>query len=140
MVNSVDAGYNKEWEKVSLSTNLFYRYATNTIRSYIDLKSNGVAFTHPMNFGNLTTYGFEGIVSIFPTRFYSANTSVSFYQQNIDGSNVSSDVATNVFSWYGKIINNFNDLMYKLRLRTFNKYETGTKQFNGSVDKPHEKN
>jgi hypothetical protein len=61
-----------------------------------------------MNFGNLTTYGVEGIVSVYPTKFWSTNSSISLYQQNIDGSNVSSDVATNVFSWYGKIINNFN--------------------------------
>ncbi len=108
LVNSIEAGYNKEWKKVSLSTNLFYRYSTNIIRSYIYLKSNGVALTQPMNFGNLTTYGVEGIVSVFPTKFWSANTSISFYQQNIDGSNVSSDIATNVFSWYGKIINNFS--------------------------------
>lgn len=108
LVNSVEFGYNKEWKKASLSSNLFYRYATNIIRPYIFLKDNGVALTTPMNFGNATTYGFEGIVSVFPTKFWSTNVSASFYQQNIDGSNVNPDLANNVFSWYGKMINNFS--------------------------------
>lgn len=108
LVNAFELGYNKEWKKISWSTNIFYRYATNIIKQYIFLKDNGVALTQPMNFGNSTTYGVENIVTFFPTQFWSANTSLSFYQQNIDGSNVSSDVANSVFSWYGKLINNFS--------------------------------
>ena len=107
-INALEAGYNKEWKKVSFSTNIFYRYATNIIRPYIDLKSNGVALTQPMNFGNSTTYGIEGIVTIFPAKFWSLNTSFSLYQQQIDGSNVNPDLANNLLSWYGKIINNFS--------------------------------
>jgi outer membrane receptor protein involved in Fe transport len=108
LVNSLEAGYNKEWKKIMVSANLFYRYATNIIRTYIDLKSNGVALTLPVNYGSSTTYGIEGIMSVYPTTFWSANTSISFYQQNINGSNISADIANNVFSWYCKIINNFS--------------------------------
>ena len=107
LVNALEVGYNKEWKKVSLSANAFYRYSTNIIRQYISLLNNGVALTQPANFGNATTYGFEGIVSIYPTKFWSLNTSVSLFQQNINGSNISADVANDVLSWYGKVINNF---------------------------------
>jgi Outer membrane protein beta-barrel family len=86
---------------------VFYRYSTNIIRSFVILKDNGVAHIQPMNFGNATTYGAEIIASVFPVKFWSANISASCYQQNIDGSNVSSEIANNVFSWYGKLINNF---------------------------------
>ena len=107
LINALEAGYNKEWKKISLSAIIFYRYATNIIRQYISLQPNGVALAHPMNFGNGTTYGFEGIVSAFPAKFWSFNASVSLYQQIIDGSNVSPDLSNNVLSWYGKLINNF---------------------------------
>lgn len=106
LVNALEMGYNKEWKKVSLSANIFYRYSTNIIHKYITLLNNGVALTQPANFGNATTYGFEGIVSIYPTKFWSLNTSVSLFQQHIDGSNISADVANDVLSWYGKVINN----------------------------------
>ncbi len=107
LINALETGYNKEWKKVSLSANVFYRYATNIIRPYIMLVGNGVALTLPMNFGTATTYGFEGIVSMFPTKFWSINVSASVFQQKIDGSNVSPDIANTVLSWYGKVINNF---------------------------------
>lgn len=105
--NAFEVGYNKEMKKVSLSVNVFYRYTTNIIRSYTTLYPNGVALITPMNFGNLSTYGVEGIASVFPAKFWSANISVSAFQQSINGSNVRSDITSNVFSWYGKVINNF---------------------------------
>ncbi len=108
LVNAAELGYYKEWKNVSFFSNLFYRYATNIIRPFIALNANGVALTQPMNFGNMTTYGIEEIASIFPVKFWNANLSLSFFQQNIGGSNVSENIAKNVFSWYGKIINNFS--------------------------------
>jgi hypothetical protein len=63
--------------------------------------------TIPMNFGNSTTYGIEGIATVFPTTFWSLNGSFSLYKQRIDGSNVSADISNNLLSWYGKIISNF---------------------------------
>lgn len=107
LINAFETGYNKEWKRVSLTANVFYRYATNIIRQYIFLKSNGVAITQPTNYGSGTTYGFESIITMFPTKWWSVNTSVSLFQQKIDGSNVSPDLSNNVLSWYGKVINNF---------------------------------
>ncbi|MGZ4091306.1 MAG: outer membrane beta-barrel family protein, partial [Bacteroidia bacterium] len=107
LVNSLEAGYNKEWKKVSFSSSLFYRYSTNIIRPYLFLQSNGVVLTQPMNFGNATMYGFESIVSLYPFKNWSMNVSGSVFQQMIDGSNVSSDISNNILSWYGKVINNF---------------------------------
>lgn len=108
LVNALEVGYNKDFKKVSFYTNIFYRYATNIIRPYISLNSNGVALTQPMNFGNATTYGCEEIVTLYLAKFWDSNTSVSFYQQNIEGGNVDDEIANNVFSWYAKMINNFN--------------------------------
>ncbi|MBL7932917.1 MAG: TonB-dependent receptor [Bacteroidia bacterium] len=108
LINSAEFGYNKEWKKLSISTNLFYRYATNIIRPYLSLQSNGVSLTFPTNYGNSETYGLESIISAFPVKFWNVNFSGSLYQQNINGSNVNPDIANNVFSWYGKIINNFS--------------------------------
>jgi outer membrane receptor protein involved in Fe transport len=107
LVNAAEFGYNKEWKKVTLSANLFYRYTTNIIRSFIVLQSNGVALTQPQNFGNATTYGVEGILSTYLAKFWSMNTSLSAFQQNIDDSNIGDDISSSVFSWYGKMINNF---------------------------------
>lgn len=107
LVHSFEWGYNKEWSKLSLYATLFYRYATNTIRQFTVLLPNGVALTQPVNIGNVATYGLENIITARPFKKYDVNLSLSFFQQHIDGTNVDKAAVNEVFSWYGKLINNF---------------------------------
>ncbi|MCC9016347.1 TonB-dependent receptor domain-containing protein [Flavobacterium lipolyticum] len=107
IIHIIETGYSKEWSKYSLSTNAFYRNATNTIRQYAELQDNGVVLQQPRNIGSTITYGLETIFSLKPVGFYDANISITAFQQNINASNLAQDVVNNAFSWYGKIINNF---------------------------------
>ncbi|MGE5106794.1 MAG: outer membrane beta-barrel protein, partial [Sphingobacteriales bacterium] len=107
LIHSFELGYSKDWDKLSLYSMLYYRYANNSIRQFTVLKPNGVALAQPQNFGTVITYGIENIFTAKPFSKYDFNLSVSFFRQNINGSNVSNDVAGNIFSWYGKLINNF---------------------------------
>lgn len=107
IVDIIELGYNKEWNKYSFSMNSFYRNANNTIKLYSELQSNDVVLLSPKNFGNTTTYGLETIFNFKPIKFYDANLSLTAFQQNINGSNVAEDVVSKAFNWYGKLINNF---------------------------------
>lgn len=107
IIHIIETGYSKEWSKYSLSTNAFYRNATNTIRQYAELQDNGVVLQQPRNIGSTITYGLETIFSLKPVGFYDANISITAFQQNINASNLAQNVINNAFSWYGKIINNF---------------------------------
>lgn len=107
IVSVLELGYNKEWSKYSFSVNSFYRNATNTIKQYSELQSNGAMLLSPKNFGTTITYGLETIFSLKPASFYDANISLTAFQQNINGSNVAEDVVSKAFNWYGKLINNF---------------------------------
>jgi hypothetical protein len=107
LVHSFELGYSKDWEKLSIYSVLYYRIASNTIRGFTVLQSSGVAISKPANFGNVVTYGIENIFSAKPSPKYDFNLSVSLFQQNIDGGSKGYEVANNVFSWYGKLINNF---------------------------------
>ncbi len=107
IINIGELSYSKEWPKYSISTNGFYRNATNTIKQYSELQENGIVLLYPKNFGSTITYGVETIFNLKPFGFYDANISLTGFQQNIDGSNVALDVVSKAFNWYGKIINNF---------------------------------
>ncbi len=124
LINSLELGYNKDWKKVSTLSNLFYRYSTDIIRSYISLDTTGVALVIPMNYGSAVTYGFEEILSAFPLKFWSFNFSFSIYQQIINGENVNVEAANNLVSWYTKFINNFT------------LWKGGTLQFIGNYNSP----
>jgi Outer membrane protein beta-barrel family len=61
----------------------------------------------PMNIGSANSYGLESIFTAKASKFYDLNASVTFFQQKLNGSNVSSDAIQNSFNWYGKLINSF---------------------------------
>lgn len=103
-IESFELGYSREWEVLSLSATAFFRYATNTIRGFTRLRSDGVALSRPENFGTATTYGAEAILTAYPTKFWTVNGSVSLFQQNIDGSNVQAGVGNSLLAWYAKAV------------------------------------
>ena len=131
LVNAFEVGYNKEGDGWSLSSSAFYRLSNNIIRSFIDLKPNGVALTTPQNFGNATTYGLEEILDLFPTKFWSVNTSLSIFNQKIEGNVASADVANEVVSWYGKMIHNFS-LSKQSKLQIIGAYNAPTAMAQGT--------
>ncbi len=107
LIHSFELGYSKDWQKLSVYSVLYYRYATNSIRQFTVLKPNGVALSQPQNFGTVVTYGIENIITAKPFLKYDFNLSFSFFKQNINGINTGQEVTNDVFSWYGKLINNF---------------------------------
>ena len=107
LVNSLELGYSKDLKAFNFYSVVFYRHANNAIRSFTIFKPNGVALIIPVNFGNVSTYGLEQVTTVKASRVYDFNLSFSLFQQKYEGSNVAKDVVNNVFSWYGKWINNF---------------------------------
>lgn len=107
IIHAFEIGYDKEWTNFSISTDLFYRYALNTIRQYAVLQPNGANLSIPLNIGNATSYGLETIITAKPLAFYDFNASVSLFEQKLNGSNISNDAVQKAFAWNGKLINNF---------------------------------
>jgi len=106
IIHAIEWGFNKEWSKYSFSSNLFYRYAINTIRQYVELQANGATLSFPVNIGNATTYGVEQVLDAKLSKIYDFNVSISLFQQKLNGSNVSDEAVQNAFGWYAKLINN----------------------------------
>jgi outer membrane receptor protein involved in Fe transport len=108
LVNAFEVGYNFERNDFSLLTNVFYRHATDMMRSITTLNNNGVALSAPQNLGTGNSYGIEELISLKPTKYWTINGSASLYEQKIDGSNISADAINSYTSWYTKMINNFS--------------------------------
>lgn len=108
IIHALELGYNKEWKIFSLSSSLFYRYAQNTIRGYQIPQANGVVLRMPQNIGTAYSYGMENIITIKPAKYYDVNASFTLFQQELNSSNLSSNVVQKAFNGYGKIINNIS--------------------------------
>ena len=107
LIHSLELGMNKDWQKLSVYSVLYYRNATNSIRQFSTLLPNGVSLALPQNFGTVETYGIENIITAKPFLHYDVNVSFSVYQQNIKGNAVGQDITNNVLSFTTKWINNF---------------------------------
>jgi outer membrane receptor protein involved in Fe transport len=107
IIHAFELGYNKEWDNFSFSSNLFYRYAFNSIKQYAQLQPSGATLTYPVNIGSAITYGVENSITVKAAKLYYCNASISFFQQQLDGSNVSTEAVQQAFGWYAKLINNF---------------------------------
>ena len=107
LIHSLELGMNKDWQKFSVYSVLYYRNATNSIRQFSTLLPNGVSLALPQNFGTVETYGIENIITAKPFLHYDVNVSFSVYQQNIKGNAVGQDITNNVLSFTTKWINNF---------------------------------
>ncbi|WP_394767869.1 outer membrane beta-barrel family protein, partial [Ferruginibacter sp.] len=107
IIHATELGFSKEWNNYSLSSNLFYRYAINTIRQYSQLQPNGANLSFPVNIGNATTYGIENVFNAKPSNWYDFNASLSLFQQKLNGDNLSTNAVQSAFGWYAKLINNF---------------------------------
>ena len=108
LVNAIETGITKEWNKNSITVNLFYRHAINSIRTLITLNNNGVALVLPQNIGSNNTYGLEAIASFEPLPVWSLNASVSVFRQQMNADNIAKDLSNDAWSGYAKCINNFS--------------------------------
>lgn len=108
LIDAIELGYNYEKKNFSVLTNVFYRYSTNIMRSFIAIKSNGVALSFPQNFGTGITYGVEQLITVKPLKFWNINASFSLFEQKINGSNINTEVQNSYTSWYSKLIQNFD--------------------------------
>ena len=107
LVNAIETGITKEWNKNSITVNLFYRHAINSIRTLITLSNNGVALVLPQNIGTNNTYGLEAIGSFEPLPVWSLNASISVFQQQLNADNIVKDLSNEAWSGYAKCMNNF---------------------------------
>ena len=105
--HSVELSYTHSFIKGGFTVAAFYRSTSDIILPYTILDSNGVAFTQPLNFGNGTTYGLEGIVAYNPFRFWNINLNVSSYELRINASESLLNLQRNQFTYFTKLINNF---------------------------------
>jgi len=108
IVHSLEFGYNRDWKNYSLTSTLFYRYIKDDIQMFSELQPNGVNISRETNMGSAVRYGWENIFYMHPLHFYDATLSFSLFQYKVNGNIANNAVSNSGFSYYGKLINNFN--------------------------------
>lgn len=84
LTNSVELGYQYYTDKLSVTTNVFYRHRYQMISRYTELLNDSVSLTSYQNFNQAQSYGIELNYSQTFFKWWRANITGSFYQTLID--------------------------------------------------------
>ncbi len=105
--NSFDLTHTKSWKQSSISGSLYYRYSTGTIQKIVILKPDGVTETNYQNLNSSKDIGIEINAYFQLYKWWKINSSLNYYKNIIDGTNVGEEFKTDQYSYNGKMNNNF---------------------------------
>lgn len=106
MINSFEFGHLANFEKTSLTTNLFYRKINNQI-DFITIVEDGISYSQPDNLNFAQLYGVEFIGTSELTDWYSLNGGVTLTRIVVDASNISEEFTNKGFTWNAKLNQDF---------------------------------
>jgi len=106
MINSFELGHLANFEKTSLTTNLFYRKINNQI-DFITIVEDGISYSQPDNLNFAQLYGVELIGTAELANWYSLNGGLTFTRIVVDASNISEEFTNKGFTWNAKLNQDF---------------------------------
>ena len=129
MINSFELGHLANFEKVSLTTNLFYRRINNQI-DFITIVEDGISYSQPdnLNFAQLAGVEFIGTAEI--ADWYSLNGGLTFTRIKVDASNISEEFTNDGFTWNAKLNQDFK-LPWDINFQIAANYESPEIQAQG---------
>lgn len=84
LTNSVELGYQYYNDKLSVTTNIFYRHRYQMISRYTKLLNDSVSLTSFQNFDQAQSYGIEAYYTHTLFKWWKINLNGTFYQTLID--------------------------------------------------------
>ena len=106
MINSFEFGHLANFEKSSLTTNLFYRKVNGQL-DFITFVEDGISYSQPENLLSSSSYGLEFIGTSEVNDWYSLNGGVTVFRIEVDGSNISEEFTNSGYSWNAKLTQDF---------------------------------
>jgi len=106
-IHSFEVGHMIQWEKVDLTSNLFYRHVNGQV-DYIVNIIDGISYRQPTNLNTSTTYGLEIINTTELFSWWSLNASYSLFQTQVDGTNLDDSFSNQGLAWNAKLTTDFS--------------------------------
>jgi outer membrane receptor protein involved in Fe transport len=102
-INSYEISYLKDWKKISINTDLFYKWTDQVINRYRKIDTSGIVTVYPLNIDKAESYGVEFNVSSNPVKILRVIASFSYYKTSVIGSTSQNDLTNSVYSYNSKL-------------------------------------
>lgn len=100
-INSIDFGYNANWDKTNLGFTVFYKHIANPINQVTQLDNSGISRMAPQNMSTSQNYGLEFTFEQAITKWWRINGNCSFFR-NLIKDDVKDNSASN-YSYQGRV-------------------------------------
>lgn len=107
-VHSIELGYSKSWEKISLTSSVYFHQVNNVIKHVESDPVDGIITTTPQNIKRAINSGLELIGHFDLLKAWDFTTNVNVYERQNDAAPQFGISATSGFSWNANITNNIN--------------------------------
>ncbi|MCB0598134.1 MAG: TonB-dependent receptor [Lewinellaceae bacterium] len=101
--NSFEVGHLKYWDKMSLSSSVYYRYTEGIIERIRTLQEDGTTLTRPENLATEDAYGLDVTFSASPADWWDLDGNVNFFRSIINGNNIDTSFTADALTWNGRI-------------------------------------
>mgnify|MGYP005811231269 CR=1 FL=1 len=122
MINSFEIGHMANFEKASLTTNLFYRMVNGQL-DFITIVEDGISYSQPDNLNSAQSFGVEWIGTAEVNKWYSINGGLTLFGISVDGSNISEEFTNKGFAWNLKVTQDFK-LPYGFNFQLAGNYDS----------------
>ncbi|MCB9051942.1 MAG: TonB-dependent receptor [Lewinellaceae bacterium] len=106
--DSYELGHLKYWDKMSLSSSVYYRHTKGIIERIRTLQEDGTTLTRPENLATEDAYGLDVTFSASPTDWWDLDGNVNFYRSLINGNNIDTAFSADALTWNGRITSKMN--------------------------------
>ncbi len=102
-INSYEISHLKDWKKVSLTSDIFYKWTDNVINRYRSIDSIGIVTVFPLNMSKSESYGLEFTLNSQPIKPLRLMGTFSYYKISVFGNNDGNDLSNSVFSYNARL-------------------------------------
>ena len=138
--DNYELGYIKYWDKVSLTSSIYYRHVTGVTQRLRRLNDDGLTFTTtPENLSTQDNYGFEFVGNVRPAKWLRLDGNINLFRSITDGEFEGTTFDADTYSWTTRWTSRFtfwnkSDLQLRFNYRGSRETTQGTADPIGSWD------
>ncbi len=106
-INSLELGFTRFWERLTLNPSLFYRHTDGMITRFRTMDENGIAYSTWENLNTGISYGAELVASRQLASWYRLNGTFSYFRRIVEGGGPMAEMRNDSYSWTARVVNNF---------------------------------
>lgn len=136
--DSYEIGNIKYWDKMTLSSSLFYRHSEANIQRITSLNEDGTTTRRPFNVGTADDYGLDMNLSYSGIEWLRLDANGNFFQASSQGVIDGREFDVSNFTWFGRLTARVSfldsDLQIRGNYRGARRGAQGTRDGAGSID------